>query len=252
MRPVAEDPALNWDLGPPPRARRRMLIVVASIVGVILLAAGVWQILRPDTAPADMSSSAATGDTVLFAPPSGYEGAAGYPVGFPHTELGAASAAAAALEAAWTLDVEQAEQAAVLYAPPEQHDAARAGAREAVAGWREILGLPREGALPEGAAMRTRTIGVQWRPRGQDQVQVSILVQVTATKGDQDTGPTYSSPYAMSLLMAWRPGMRGANQGDWVNIPDPLATSVPRVALPGTPEFTAAGWKPISGAASTQ
>ncbi|MBB2912621.1 hypothetical protein FHS43_003904 [Streptosporangium becharense] len=252
MRPVAEDPGLNWDLGPPPRARRRMLIVVASIVGAILVVAGVWQILRPKASPAAVSGSTTAGDTVLLAPPSGYEGAAGYPVGFPRTELGAASAAAAALEAAWTLDVEQAEQAAVLYAPPDQHDAARAGAREAVTGWREILGLPREGALPEGAAMRTRTIGIQWRPRGQDQVQVSVLVQVTATKGAQDTGPTYSSPYAMSLLMAWQPGMRGANQGDWVNIPDPLATSVPRVALPGTPEFTAAGWKPISGPAPAQ
>ncbi|WP_440070585.1 hypothetical protein [Streptosporangium sp. OZ121] len=247
MRPVADDPTLNWDLGPPPSARRRMLIVVVSIVGTILLAAGAWQLLQTESTPVNASAPKAVGDTVLLAPPSGYEGAAGYPVGFPRTELGAASAAAAALEAAWTLDAEQAEQAAVLYARPEQHDAARAGAREAVAGWREILGLPKDGALPDGAAMRTRTIGVQWKARAQDQVLVSVLVQVTATKGVGDTDPTYASPYAMSLLMVWQPGMRGANQGDWVNVPDPLATSVPQVALPGTPEFTAAGWKPISG-----
>ncbi|WP_326646135.1 hypothetical protein OG884_15920 [Streptosporangium sp. NBC_01755] len=252
MRPVADDPALNWDLGPPPSAQRRMLIVVVSIVGTILLAAGAWQLLRSEPETVNASAPKAVGDTVLLAPPSGYEGAAGYPVGFPHTELGAASAAAAALEAAWTLDAEQAQQAAVLYAPPEQHEAARAGAREAVAGWREILGLPKDGALPDGAAMRTRTIGIQWRPRGQDQMHVSVLVQVTATKGVGDTDPTYSSPYAMSLLMVWQPGMRGANQGDWVNVPDPLATAVPPVALPGTPEFTAAGWKPISGPEPTQ
>lgn len=248
MRPVADDPALNWDLGPPPSARRRMVIVVVSIVGAILLAVAAWQLLRPEAETVNASATIGNaGETVVLAPPSGYEGAAGYPVGFPRSEVGAISAAAAALEAAWTLDATQAEQAALLYAAPEQHDAARAGAREAVAGWREILGLPKDGALPDGAAMRTRTVGVQWKPRGQDQMQVSVLVQVTATKGVGDTDPTYSSPYAMSLLMVWQPGMRGANQGDWVNVPDPLATSVPPVALPGTPEFTAAGWKPISG-----
>jgi hypothetical protein len=228
-----------------------MLIVVVSIVGAILLAVGVWQFTQPEPAPAATSPRESVGDSVLLARPSGYEGAAGYPVGFPHTELGAVSAAAATLEAAWTLDLDQAEQAAVLYAPPEQHDAARDGAHEAVAGWREILGLPKDGALPEGAAMQTRTIGIQWKARAKDQIQVSVLVQVTATKGVQDTDPTYSSPYAMSLLMAWHPDMRGANRGDWVNIPDPLSTTVPRVALPGTPEFTAAGWKPLSGPAST-
>ncbi|MEU4830060.1 hypothetical protein [Streptosporangium sp. NPDC023615] len=244
--------------------------MVVSIVGAILLAAGAWQLLRPVLDPAGATASQGTGDarntgnagdagdagdagnTVRLAAPSGYEGAAGYPVGFPQTELGAASAAAAALEAAWTLDGEQAEQAAVLYAPPDQHDAARAGAREAAAGWREILGLPKEGALPDGAAMRTRTIGVQWRARARDQIQVSVLVQVTATKGVGDTDPTYSSPYAMSLLMVWHPDLRGAGRGDWVNAPDPLTTSVPPVALPGTPEFTAAGWKPVSGPEPTQ
>ncbi|WP_433247782.1 hypothetical protein ACQPYK_47635 [Streptosporangium sp. CA-135522] len=247
MGPVSEDPVLDWDLGPPPRRSRRMLVVVVSIVGIILVAIGVWQFLRPDPPPSTVQTLDTTAGTVVLAPPSDYKGDAGYPVGFAHTELGAVSAAAAALEAAWTLDVDQAEQAATLYAPPEQQEAARAGARAAVAGWRETIGLPKVGKLPDGAAMQTRTIGVQWRARAKDQVQVSVLVQVTATKGAQDTDPTYSSPYAMSLLMTWHPDMRGAGRGDWVNVPDPLSATVPEVALPGTPEFTAAGWKPLSG-----
>ncbi|MBB4938647.1 hypothetical protein FHR32_002952 [Streptosporangium album] len=242
---MSEDPVLDWDLGPPGRGSRRMIIVVVSIVGAILLAVGGWQLLRPAPVPTTARTVDATSGTVALAPPSGYKGDGGYPVGFPHTDLGAVSAAAAALEAAWTLDAVQAEQAAVLYAPPEQQDAARAGARAAVAGWRETLGLPKAGKLPDGAAMQTKTIGVQWQTRAKDQVQVSLLVQVTATKGTQDTDPTYSSPYAMSLLMTWEPGMRGV--GDWVNIPDPAATAAPEVAMPGTPEFTAAGWKPLSG-----
>ncbi|GAA3096787.1 hypothetical protein [Streptosporangium carneum] len=246
--PISEDRDLDWDLGPPPRNNRRMVIVVISMVGAILLAVGVWRLMGSGSDDPRSVSTAQVADTrVALAPPSGYESEAGYPVGFPRTELGAASAAAAALEAAWTLDVAQAEHAAVLYAPPDQREVARAGARASVAGWRETLGLPKTGALPPGAAMRTKTIGIQWRPRSKDLVQVSVLVQVTATKGVGDTDPTYSSPYAMNLLMTWNPTMRGPSQGDWVNIPDPAPAAVPRVAPPGTPEFTAAGWKPLSG-----
>ncbi|MEV7008459.1 hypothetical protein [Streptosporangium sp. NPDC051022] len=245
--PIADDRDLDWDLGPPSRNNRRMIVVVVSIVGAILVAIGGWHLLGGGSEPSSLSTAKVVPEGVVLAPPSAYESEAGYPIGFPHTELGAASAAAAALEAAWTLDVGQAEHAAVLYAPPEQQEAARAGARAAVAGWRETLGLPKTGPLPEGAAMRTKTIGIQWRPRSKDLIQVSVLVQVTATKGIQDTGPTYSSPYAMNLLMTWNPTMRGPNNGDWVNIPDPVSAAVPQVALPGTPEFTAAGWKPLSG-----
>ncbi|MFJ2028001.1 hypothetical protein [Streptosporangium sp. NPDC087985] len=216
-------------------------------MGTILLGVGAWQILRPETTPSTVQTMDTTTAAVVLAPPSGYMGEAGYPVGFPHTEMGAVSAAAATLEATWTLDFQQAEQAATLYALPEQQEAARAGARAVVAEWRETLGLPTGGKLPNGAAMRTRTIGVQWQARAQDQIQVSVLVQVTATKGNEDTDPIYSSPWVMNLLMSWNSSMRGVGHGDWVNIRDPLPSALPEAALPGTPEFTAAGWKPISG-----
>ncbi|MFI7041745.1 hypothetical protein ACIBI0_34120 [Microbispora rosea] len=245
MGPVIPDPALDWDLGPPRRWDPRHLIVaVAGVVTVVAVAVIVLQTRQgaPPPTPARVVAPA-----VALAVPTGHEGDGGYPVGFPHTEIGAASAAAAALEAAWTLDVGQAEQAAALYAPPDQREAAREGARDAVRGWRETLGLPPEGELPAGAALRTQTIGVQWRVRSEDQVQVFVLVQVTAATGAGATGPVYSSPYAMSLLMAWKPDMRGADKGDWVNIPDPTPPSVPAAALPGTPEFPTAGWKSLIG-----
>ncbi|GLX01821.1 hypothetical protein [Microtetraspora sp. NBRC 16547] len=243
MPPVVEDPALDWDLGSPRRARSAAVIIIAvaiTVVAVVLIV-GTWRVVDATSAPTPTPTPTA----IALAQPLAYEGDAGYPIGFPHTELGAASAAAAALEAAWTLDGAQAEQAAVLYAPPEQRKAASDGARAAVSGWRATLGLPKDGKLPEGASLRTQTIGVQWRARAQDQVQVSILVQVTATTGGDGDGPTYSSPYAMTLLMAWYPGVRGDNQGDWVNIPDPTPPAVPQTTLPGTPEFAAAGWKPL-------
>ncbi|MBE1560202.1 hypothetical protein [Nonomuraea africana] len=226
---MMEDPALRWDLGP---VRRRHTIrrVAAVVVAVLVVAVAAW-LLRPgsDTGP------------VTLAEPAGHHGEAGFPIGFPHTELGAASAAAATLEAAWTLDETQATAAAQLYAAPEQQEAARAGAVGATRGWRRTLGLPEEGSLPAGAAMRSSTIGIRWQERAEDQILVSVLVQVTATKGD--SGPLYSSPYAMNLLMTWHPTLRG---GDWVNTPDTRPVAAPPAAAPGTPQFTAAGWRPIA------
>ncbi|MBP2708161.1 hypothetical protein JOL79_30720 [Microbispora sp. RL4-1S] len=244
MGAVIPDPALDWDLGPRRRwDPRHVLLVIVGVVTVVAVAIIVLQTREPEHRAAATAPVAAP--SIALAAPSGHEGDGGYPIGFPRTELGAASAAAAALEAAWTLDGAQAEQAAVLYAPPDQRDAARDGAREAVRGWRETLGLPAEGDLPEGAALRTQTIGVQWKARADDQVQVWVLVQVTATKGGSGSGPVYSSPYAMSLLMTWSPDMRGAGKGDWVNVPDPAPPTVPPAALPGTPQFAAAGWSSL-------
>ncbi|MCG5215802.1 hypothetical protein [Streptosporangium sp. KLBMP 9127] len=226
-------------------------------MAVVVVAGGLWLFLRPASGEGEgagvgvgepgASAPAAAPATVTLAQPSGHHGEAGYPIGFPHTELGAASAAAATLEAVWTLDPVAAEQAAALYAPPDQREAAQAGAKEIARGWRETFGLPKDGALPAGAAMRTTTIGVQWRAKTADQIQVSILVEVKAAKGTDDTGPAYASPYAMNLLMTWNPDIRG---GDWVNIPDPQPASIPAVAKPGTPEFRTAGWKPITGPTS--
>lgn len=243
------DSSLDWDLTPERRWNPRVvLLVIAGLVTVLAAAVIVLQLRRGEPSPAAPARAA---PAITLAEPSGHEGAAGYPVGFPRTELGAVSAASATLEGVWTLDDAQAEQAAVLYARPDQRKDAREGARAIVRGWRETLGLPPEGKLPDGAALRTQTIGVQWQARADDQVQVSVLVLVTATKGDGDTAPVYSSPYAMNLLMAWIPDLRGSGKGDWVNIPDPTPPPVPAVALPGTPEFAAAGWKSLTGPSPT-
>jgi hypothetical protein len=242
---IIPDPVLDWDLGSSRRRDpRHLLLMVAGVVTVLAVVVIVLQLRGPDPEP--MPARVAAPSTAL-AEPSGHEGTGGYPIGFPRTELGAASAAAATLEAAWTLDRTQAEQAAVLYAAPDQWEAAREGARAAVRGWRETLGLPPEGDLPAGAALRTQTIGIQWAARAEDEVQVSVLVQVTATKGTEAGGPGYSSPYAMSLLMAWSPNVRGKGKGDWINVPDPTPPAVPVAALPGTPAFAAAGWKSLTG-----
>ncbi|GAA5086271.1 hypothetical protein HNP84_000035 [Thermocatellispora tengchongensis] len=248
MPPVIEDPVLDWGLRPRRHILRWALLALA---GAVVVAGAIWLVVRLAAGTSDPAPSepAPTATALTLARPSAYHGPAGYPIGFPRTELGAASAAAAALEAAWTLDGTEAEQAAILYAPPEQHQAARDGARAAARDWRQTLGLPTDGDLPEGAAMRTTTIGVQWRKRADDLVLVSVLVQVNATKGVEDTGATYSSPYALNLLMAWRDDLRGEGRGDWVNVPDTQATVVPKVALPGTDEFRSAGWYPIAGPA---
>lgn len=246
MGPIAEDPILDWGLRPAWHTSRQARLLIVGVLGALAVAVGVWLIMRLEAAPVRAPIS----NAVVLPAPTGYNGEAGYPVGFPRTELGATSAAAAALESVWTLETDQAEQAAVLYAPPDQREAARDGARATVRGWRETLGLPKDGKLPEGAVLRTQTIGVQWRPGAKDQVHVSVLVQVVASKGTKSSSSLYSSLYAMNLLMAWSPDIRGKNRGDWINIPDPAPPAVPAVASLGTPGFTAAGWKPLTGATS--
>jgi hypothetical protein len=208
------------------------------IAAVVLVGTGTWWLLRGGSGAG----------SVTLAAPSAYHGTAGFPVRFPHTELGAASAAAAALEGAWTLDAEQAMAAAELYAPPAQRELVREGARSVAEGWRKTLGLPVDGELPAGAVMRISTTGVQWRARSGDEVHVSLLVQLSATRGGGVADPTFSSSYAMNLLMAWQPDLRG---GDWANIPDPRPVAVPAVAAPGTSAFTAAGWTAIAPTAVT-
>ncbi|MBG0826856.1 hypothetical protein HS041_03595 [Planomonospora sp. ID67723] len=245
MPPTVEESVLDVDLGPPGRASRRRALAVLAVAGVAAAALTAWLLPRAAAGPAASPPAPTPSSEVVLAAPSAHHGDAGYPVGFPRTELGAVSAAAAALEAAWTLDSGQAEQAAVLYALPEQREAARDGADATVRGWRKTLGLPEDGELPEGAALRTETVGVQWHRRAEDQVQVSLLVRVNAVKGTEETGPAYSSPFAMSVLMVWSPAVREGT-GDWVNAPDPLPAVVPEVAAPGTPEFTAAGWRPVA------
>ncbi|MFC0861810.1 hypothetical protein ACFHYQ_05810 [Sphaerimonospora cavernae] len=240
------DSDLDWDLGPQRRWNPRVVLLV--VVGVVTVLAATVIVLQTRRAESkEVPVSVRTAPAIALAEPSGREGAAGYPIGFPHTEIGAVSAASATLEGAWTLDRAQAEQAAALYARPDQRKAAREGARAVVQGWRETLDLPPEGKLPEGAALRTQASGVQWQARSDDQVQVSVLVLVTATKGTGDGASVYSSPYAMNLLMTWLPDARGTGRGDWVNIPDPAPPAVPAAALPDTPEFAAAGWKSLTG-----
>ncbi|GAB3878636.1 hypothetical protein GCM10027612_03080 [Microbispora bryophytorum subsp. camponoti] len=146
MGPVIPDPALDWDLGPPRRWDPRHLVV--AVAGVVTVIAVAVIVLQTRHAEAPSMPARVVAPSVALAAPTGHEGDGGYPVGFPQTEIGAASAAAAALEAAWTLDVGQAEQAAALYAPPDQREAAREGARDAVRGWRETLGLPPKAGFP--------------------------------------------------------------------------------------------------------
>ncbi|GIH98158.1 hypothetical protein [Planobispora takensis] len=258
MPPAVEGPVLDVDLGPPGRAFRRRVLVALAVAGALAAALCVW--LLPDAGPGAPSASGAgsSGSSgpswVVLARPSGYHGEAGYPVGFPRTTLGAVSAAAAALEASWTLDSGRAEQAAELYAPAERRATARDDAGAAVRGWRETLGLPPDGDLPTGAALRTEPIGVRWNDgagsstgdSAGEEVLVSLLVRVNATRGTDESGPAYSAPLAVNMLMIWRPGVRGGS-GDWVRALDPPPAAVPRIAEPGTREFAAAGWKAVTG-----
>ncbi|GIH93063.1 hypothetical protein ACFFMN_02680 [Planobispora siamensis] len=250
MPPAVEGPVLDVDLGPPGRAFRRRALVALAVAGALTAALCVWLLPDRGSGAPPVSGAGSSGSSgpswVVLARPSGYHGDAGYPVGFPRTTLGAVSAAAAALEASWTLDAWRAEQAAELYAPAERRATARDDAGAVVRGWRETLDLPLDGDPPAGAALRTEPIGVRWNDSAGDEVLVSLLVRVNATRGTDEPGPAYSAPLAVNMQMIWRPGVRGGN-GDWVRALDPPPAAAPPIAEPGTREFAAAGWKAVTG-----
>ncbi|WP_084965732.1 hypothetical protein [Thermoactinospora rubra] len=219
--------AVPWDLGP---VRPRRPIVLRWTAGVLAAVAAAW-ILRPSSC----------GEPVALPQPSGHHGEAGYPVGFPHTGPGAAAAAAAALEAGWSLDAEEAAAGSALYVAPDQQARSRADAASATVHWRRAVGLPDDGGLPSGAALTVTTIGVRWQERSRDQVVVSVLARVDATAGD--AGPVHAGSHARTFVMTWSPAQRG---GDWVRSLTAPPAAPPPVAEPGSPAFASAGWRPIA------
>src|SRR5690606_25092864 len=77
------DSSLDWDLTPERRWNPRVvLLVIAGLVTVLAAAMIVLQLRRGEPSPAAPARAA---PAITLAEPSGHEGAAGYPVGFPRT-----------------------------------------------------------------------------------------------------------------------------------------------------------------------
>lgn len=168
------------------------------------------------------------------------------PVGFPHTPLGAAALASAAVSYAWCDLPDQAARAAGVYAAPDQQQQAVTAASGLVGDLRQQAGIPATGPLPDGAAVQAIPYAVQYTASGADTVVVDVAFDLETTPGTGQS--TTTRPVVVAATMVWLDS--AGTGGDWRYTLTPTASSAtyPTPADLGTVPFNRAGWLAIEGA----
>lgn len=163
--------------------------------------------------------------------------AAGVSVGFPHSTVGAISAAAQYWgQIASTLDPARVKQIAGVVADPTWKNAARDLSVGPIR-TRKGLGLPTSGPVPAGASVMLTPVEYQVRQVAADSVTVLLLgYYQTSVPGKE----TENRVGVFPAQMHWA-------TGDW-KIPSPtLGSDYSDLEVqPGSPEAKATGWQPLS------
>ena len=247
------------------RQQRRPLrptIVLAAVAGavvVILMAARLFsdsggqpgqagttnEVTSPSTTPlaAGAASEAAPADQVML--PAGSDQLDGYPVGFPHTDLGAVSALVEFNRAQIGFDYDQSAAIARVYAAPDDADEVEARASEAVANRRQQLGVPATGDPAAPAAFALTPFAFTIDELDTDYYAVTVLNLATTTNTNGEVRNLY---YSGTQLVRWISTGEGES-GDW-KVAEPSAedaeqvASLPRLAAvgPTDPQFAESGW----------
>ena len=239
-----------------PRVRRRLAgIALFLAAGVAFAAAGLavnaWvdpgrkPQAHPPAAGATSSRDASPTASRLAASPAltspvqvvpAAKEADGVPLGFPHTLVGAVSAAAAFTSAILgTLDPVQAAQVMRLVADPS-FPQGPAQVAEGVAGVRASLGLPAGGPVPQGTSWAVAPVECQVRGVRPDRVTVLLLTDLTSTVPGTGT-VTRVSVFAVAVHWA---------AGDWRVLPTPGTDYSGLTAVPGSGQAASLGWLPLS------
>ncbi|ADD45064.1 hypothetical protein [Stackebrandtia nassauensis] len=225
----------------PPRRGR---IVVAVITGLVLVAAGitVGVIVTGDdssqtetASPGSSASPSASTDGAESSLPivAGEDTEAGVGVGYPHSKVGAVSAAVEfTSQVLSTLDPDRAvEVAEVANDPDNGFDPADAA--NTVTAMREQMGLPPTGDVPEGASIVTAPVAYQLRDETTDSMVVLLLCYVTKDTG---SGEPQEDVGVFTMPMAW-------NGDDWKLVRSDDDTDYTDLnTTPGSDEARAKGW----------
>jgi len=253
------------------RQQRRPLrptIVLAAVAGavvVILMAAGLFsdsdsggqtgqagptnEVTSPSTTPlaAGAASEAAPADQVML--PVGSDQVDGYPVGFPHTDLGAAATLVEFNRAQIGFDYDQSAAIARVYAAPDDPDAVEARSSEAVANRRQQLGVPATGDPAAPAAFALTPFAFTIDELDTDYYAVTVLNLATTTNTNGEVRNLY---YSGTQLVRWISTGQGES-GDW-KVAEPSAEDAEQVASlprlqglgPTDPQFAESGWIAIT------
>jgi len=159
-------------------------------------------------------------------------------LGYPHSTVGAVSAADEFLTAIdSTLDPDRAAAVMRLAADPSYAN----GPQQAAAGVvsdRKNLGLPAGGAVPQGASVETDPAEYQVRDVSPDRVTVLLLCDFVTTLPGQGT-QTKAGVFPVSLHWA---------QGDWKVLPQARADYESLSADPDSPRAAGLGWQQLEPA----
>jgi hypothetical protein len=196
----------------------------------------------PVTASAAASPSASGGSrlagTVRVV--SGKQQVNGVELGFPHSTVGAVSAADADVtEIFSTLDPDRAAAVMRMIADPSFTDGPQQAA-EGSANARKYLGLPASGAFPPGASVQAEPTEYQTRGVSADSVTVLLLSDYVTTVSGQGTTTRIA---VFPVAMRWA-------EGDWKVLQTPGTDYTNLNAEPDTPQAASLGWQQLEPAGS--
>jgi hypothetical protein len=162
----------------------------------------------------------------------------GVELGFPHSTVGAVSAAdAAATEIVGTLDPDRAAAVMRMVADPSFPGGPQQAAGGAVND-RKSLGIPASGPVPPGDSFLLEPMEVQVRDVAPDQVTVLLLADFTTTVQGQGTQVKAG---VFPVRVHWA-------QGDWKVLPTPSADYGNLSAEPDSAAAASLGWQQLNPA----
>ena len=181
------------------------------------------------------SSPALTGTVQVV---QGTQEVNGVSLGFPHSTVGAVSAAYSFMtEIGGTLDPDRAAAVMRMTADPSYSNAPQQAAEGAVND-RKAFGLPASGPLPPGASLETEPVEYQARNVAPNQALVLLLCDFISTVPSQGTNTRIG---VFPIQMHW-------SGGDWMVQSVGGSSYTNLAAEPDSPQSAALGWQELDPA----
>jgi hypothetical protein len=210
--------------------------LMPSTIPALPGAPGTTPAAAPSPTPSPAGSSPALSGTVQVV--QGAQEINGVSLGFPHSTVGAVSAADADVtEVLSTLDPDRAAAVMRMIAGPSFAGGPQQAAEGAVND-RKAFGLPASGPLPPGASLETEPVEYQARDVGADQALVLLLCDFISTAPSQGTSTRIG---VFPLQMQW-------SAGDWKVASVGGSSYANLAAEPDSPQSAALGWQALDPA----
>ena len=226
-------------------ARNRLIVIAAAAAAIIASAAVL--LTQHSSTPTSSTNAApsatpnapsprttvAPGAVTVLPKPDGVKD--GVPVGYPHTEMGAISAAAHFFDVLDILSPDQAQKQAEVVADPTFSKVIGSEVRGASQTVRRAAGLPVDGEAGPGTYMTSQSRAFQTPSTSPDRVVVWLLCDTQSSLN----GITKSGDQVNGAVMVWA-------GGDWKVSVDDAPGPKPASATPGSSQADQEGWQSLA------